>query len=134
MAIRTMADEPEGMLGDLVPIVLHQGKLSESAVGLISDTLRGIIKKLNGEVSLGSGTTGRRAGNLSAQYIDHITPSVVDTEFVLPHGLGRTPVGYAVVRRDRAGTVYDSSIGSWNDTLLYLKADVASMTIKLLVW
>jgi hypothetical protein len=71
---------------------------------------------------------------LDAQYIDFLCPAIRDTEFIVPHGLGRVPVGYVVVRIDRAANVYDSSVGSWSPTLLYLKCDTASASIRLMVW
>jgi hypothetical protein len=44
------------------------------------------------------------------------------------------PVGYLVVRSDKASRVYDSAVGSWTESIMYLKCDVATATIKLLVW
>jgi hypothetical protein len=52
----------------------------------------------------------------------------------VPHGLGRKPIGYDVVRRDAAAIVYDSSGGSWGEDVIYLKCDTASVTIKLRVY
>jgi hypothetical protein len=134
MAIRTITPDPNAAMGDIPPITLDEGKLSGTTATYLSSALRGIIAKFNGGISLGNGDSGYRAGNLDAQYIDVFTPSVADTEFTVPHGLGRKPIGYDVVRRDKAAIVYDSSGGSWSDTLLYLKCNVASTTIKLRVY
>ena len=121
-------------MGDIPPITLEDGKLSGTTATYLSTTLRGMIDKFNGGISLGNGLSGYRSGNLDAQYIDVFTPSVADTEFAVPHGLGRKPIGYDVVRSDKAAIVYDSSGGSWGDNVLYLKCNVASTTIKLRVY
>lgn len=134
MAIRTITPDPNAAMGDIPPITLDEGKLSGTTATYLSSALRGIIAKFNGGISLGNGDSGYRAGNLDAQYIDVFTPSVADTEFTVPHGLGRKPIGYDVVRRDKAAIVYDSSGGSWSDTLLFLKCNAASATIKLRVY
>lgn len=134
MAIRTVIPDPDASMGDIPPITLEDGKLSGTTATYLSSTLRGIIDKFNGGISLGNGLSGYRAGNLDAQYIDVFTPGVADTEFAVPHGLGRKPIGYDVVRRDKAAIVYDSSGGSWGDNVLYLKCNTASTTIKLRVY
>lgn len=110
------------------------GRISAGLAMTLLNVFRSIVKAMNGRLSLGGGLTGHRAGNLDGQYIDFLTPAVADTEFIVPHGLNRVPIGYQVVRRDAAAVVYDSSVGSWSPDLLYLKCDTSSTTIKLLVW
>jgi hypothetical protein len=134
MAIRELIPDKTSGMGDIPPIALQDGKMSGPTAAYLTSALRNIIAKFNGGISLGSGDSGYRAGNIDAQYIDVYTPSVADTEFTVPHGLGRKPIGYDIVRRDKAAIVYDSSGGSWNDTTLYLKCNVASTTVKLRVY
>jgi hypothetical protein len=124
-----------GAIPTVQPITLDpEGRISAPQAKSLLDVFRGIVAAVNGHLSLGSGITGHRAGNLDAQYIDFLCPAIRDTEFIVPHGLGRVPVGYVVVRIDRAANVYDSSVGSWSPTLLYLKCDTASASIRLMVW
>lgn len=135
MAQRDLIADGEGALGDIPPITItDDGRLSETMVNTLSNGLRGIVKALNGRLSMGNGLTGHRTGNLSGQWIDVLTPAVANTEFVVPHGLQRVPVAAVPVKKDRAVDIYDSSAGSWNDTLIYLKASVASATVKLWVF
>jgi len=134
MAIRTRREDGAGAIGDMPDINLLDGKMSEKTALQVSGKIREIISRINGGWSMGTGVSGYKAGNLDAQYIDVLAPSAANTEFVIPHGLGRRPIGYVVVRSDRAVSVYDSSNGSWGDSLMYLKADTASATIRLLVW
>lgn len=134
MALRTIIPDPDAAMGDIPPIALSDGKMSGPTAAYLTAALRAIIAKFNGAISLGNGSTGYRAGNLDAQYIDVYTPATPDTEIEIPHGLGRKPIGYDVVRRDAACIVYDSSGGSWGKDVLYLKCDTASVTIKLRVY
>lgn len=134
MAIRTMIDDRDAMVGDFPDIAAEDGKLTGVLSGALTQAIKAVIRKLNGLISLGTGATGHRAGNLDAQYIDILTPSVANTEFPVPHGLGRLVIGYDVVRKDRAVDIYDSNFGSWNPELLLLKATVASASVKLRVY
>lgn len=134
MAIRTIIPDPDAGMGDIPPIALEQGKMSGVTAAYLTASLRTIIAKFNGGISFGNGQSGYRAGNIDAQYIDVFTPSVADTEFAVPHGLGRKPIGYDVVRRDLACSVYDSSGGSWGNDIMFLKCSVGSVTIRLRVY
>lgn len=134
MAKRTLIENGSGALGQMPDIRLTGGKMSEETALTVSSKIQGIIAALNGGLSLGTGETGSKAGNIRAQYVDVLTPGSANAEFIVPHGLGVKPIGYAVVRKDRAVDVYDSSAGSWTDELLYLKASVASATVRLLIW
>lgn len=133
MAQRTLIEDGSGAMGDIPPIALEDGKISNTTAAYLSSALRGIISKFNTGLSFGSGSSGHKAGNFDAQYIDVYTPAA-DTEFLVPHGLNRKPIGYEVVRRDKACVVYDSSGGSWSDSLIYLKCNVINCTIKLRVY
>jgi hypothetical protein len=130
MAIRTIIPDGTSGLGDIPPIATKEGKISEQTASYLSGAIRGIISKINGFISFGTGISGTRAGNLDAQYIDVYTPGA-DVEFAVPHGLERKPIGYDVVRQDKACNVYDSSGGSWGYDIMYLKCDTANVTIKL---
>jgi len=134
MAIRTVIPDPESAMGDIPPIALSDGKMSGPTASYLTQALRIIIAKFNGAISLGNGSSGYRAGNLDAQYIDVFTPSTPDEEIEIPHGLGRKPIGYDVVRRDIACIVYDSSGGSWGNDVFYLKCNTANATIKVRVY
>lgn len=134
MAIRRMIRDTSGTVGQLPPINLKEGKFTEKLALALGDKLQEIIDRLNNGLSLGSGSTAHQAGNLNAQYIDVLFPDVINTEIAIPHGLGRVPIGYQVVQRDRWAGVYNSSLGSWSDTTIYLKANTASGTIRLMIW
>jgi len=56
-----------------------------------------------------------------------------NVEFTVIHNLGVVPHGYLVAYQDKAGSVYDGGT-SWTSTNIYLKASVANMNIKVLVF
>lgn len=133
MAIRTIIPDGTSGLGDIPPITTKEGKISEQTASYLSGAIRGIIAKMNGAISFGTGISSTRAGNIDAQYVDVYTPAA-DEEFAVPHGLQRKPIGYDVVRKDKAAIVYDSSGGSWGKNIMYLKCDTDNVTIKLRIY
>lgn len=134
MARLSVKDDIDVFVGDLAPLVLDEkGNLSEQQVANLSNVVRDLITKVNGNVSHGTGDTGHR-GNIDESFVEVMTPSVADTEFTVPHTLGRLPQSVIIVRANKAAIIYDSSAGSWTDTLIYLKCNVASAQLKLNLW
>ncbi len=62
------------------------------------------------------------------------TPAAPDEEFsVTLATLGKKPSAYHVIRRDKAGHVYDARPEAWAVNKLFLKCSVVSATITLRV-
>lgn len=122
------------MIGDIPPIVLAEGKLTETTALTLTGAIKNLVRTINGRVWFGTGDTRHRAGHVDAVYVDAVSPSVADTEFPILHRLGRVPVGYWVVRRDKNTVIYDSNTGSWDGSVMFLKSSAATASIKLLVW
>lgn len=80
-----------------------------------------VIRKLNRFIHLGTGINATRPGNLDAQYLSFVTPSVSDTEFELPHGLLRVPVIMIPCMTNKAGTLYADRYQSWTTDRILLK-------------
>ena len=131
MAIRERIERGDGYLPEPQPIRATEGKLTPQAVDYINGMFAAIVHVLNGNLTEGDGTAGSGTGNLYGQWIDVVTPSVADTEFVVPHGLKRLAVGVLVVAKDKAAIVYDSNRGSWTRDRILLKCDTGSVTLKL---
>jgi hypothetical protein len=135
MVDRIIIEERDTFVGEIAPIVLKEGGMTEATANMIITAIQSIIRKINGKLSFGTGETGHKAGNLDAQFIDLITPPVANAEFIVPHGLKRLPVGWIVVRKDINGyPLYDSSNGSWNDQLMYFKSNTANAAFRILVF
>jgi hypothetical protein len=85
-----------------------------------------------GGFSLGEGNSGEFAGNIDGRYIT-FTSTTANIDIPLTHGLGRTPIGYLVVSRSNAGTIYDSTT-VWNSASMYVRCDTTSCTVKLVAF
>ena len=74
-----------------------------------------------------------RLGNVSFRENSRFTTTshaVADTEFELEHNLGRVPAGFIIIKKDKAGTIYDSGT-AWTKNSVFLKCDKSSMTFIL---
>ena len=134
MAVRNRAKPTTGWVAAIDQIQLQEGRLTETALSMLVSKVNEIAALLSGRVSKGDGSQGSWAGNIDSQYIEVTFPSAANTEQAIYHSLGRTPVGYNVVRRTAACDIYDSSSGSWSDSVMYLKSSVGNVTVTLEVW
>ncbi len=93
-----------------------------------------ILAVLGGRLHLGDpGVDGAHTGHLDAQWRNVIAPPVANTAFAVPHDLQRVPVGYLVLRADRAVRVYDDPTNAHTSQVLWLAADAADAEITLLI-
>lgn len=129
-----LKDLPAAYISELPSIPQDAEEMTPDMLRSITDAVQRIVRKVNGQVSFGDGASGFKAGNLDAANVNVVTPTVANTEFPVLHRLGRKPTGYFVVRQDKAVRVYDSSVGSWTERLMYLKADVATATLRIVVY
>ena len=70
--------------------------------------------------------------NFSADIIDVADTGLADAEFEVDHTLKRVPTGFLILNIDKAGFVYDSGT-AWDTEKIYLKCNVASCAIKVMV-
>lgn len=101
-----------------------------AAISTIFSALNSIVDAFNGRISLGDGTSFNWTGNIDAVEIEWTVPATPNTEFAIPHLLGRIPVRVERTRADRACDVYDSGT-LWTNQLVYLKCSVASALVLL---
>jgi hypothetical protein len=83
-------------------------------------------------ISFGDGTNTPEDQNIDGVYIDVVTNAAPDTETTHTHTLGRTPVGFFVVNLDKGAVIYKSA--AWSATEIKIKANVATVTAKLLLF
>lgn len=105
----------------------------EQSILEISSVIQAAVSKLNGGIKLGTTMNGSRIGNLDGQRVTVIFADA-DTERKVPHGLGRVPVGYIPVRKDRACDIYDSTETAWGESLFSVKCDTADAQVDLWVF
>ena len=119
----------------LEEVVAAYNNLVERLQDLLIVGERGGLDKANIQrrgIYLGAGSG--IAGNLDAVYVAYTSHATANTEDTVTHNLGRVPVGYLVIDRDKAGMVYSSNKAAWTTTTMRLKCDVASTTATLLVF
>lgn len=123
-----------GMISDpprLVPT--EDGKLPASVVSKLNAFLTDVITAINGRISFGDGYQASRSGNIDGQWITFTAPSVADTQFEIPHDLGRRPTGYSVWRRDDYALLKDANVGGWDEKRIYMKSNTGGATYLILL-
>lgn len=126
-AVRGMIPDPP----KLVPT--EDGKWPMALISKLNTFLKDVITAINGRISLGDGFQASRSGNIDGQWIELTSPSVANTQFAVPHGLGRRPVGCTVWRRNDYGELKNSNVGGWDERRLYLKCNTGGVTYLILV-
>jgi hypothetical protein len=128
MAVSTRIRNGAGMIADMPPITLSEGKLTEQQASYLSDTVRGIVRKLNGQVSFGNGDNSSQSGNIDGQTKEVYFPAA-NTDVEVPHGLGRVPIGIIVLDVNvDAAVVRGTQRGDWNASRLFLRCSQATCT------
>lgn len=95
----------------------------------VDTDLKNIILVLQGKVRFGANNTATNKGeNILGQFITYTTNGTKDTEDTIPHALGSVPIGYIVVRQNKAASLYDSGT-VWTSSSLFLKCSVASVLV-----
>jgi hypothetical protein len=75
----------------------------------------------------------RYTDNFNAEVKTVADSGAINTEFAVAHTLKRVPLGFHVLKINKAGIVFDSGT-TWTDTNVYLKCSVANCAITLLVF
>ena len=70
--------------------------------------------------------------NFNAQLKTYTTNAVANTADAVAHTLKRVPIGFLLLKSDKAVSLYDGGT-AWTATTLSIKANVASATVTLLI-
>jgi hypothetical protein len=128
MAISRRIFNGFGMLGDMPPITTTEGKMTEQTASFLSDSIRGLIRAFNGQISFGNGVTSTQSGNIDGQTKEHYF-AAADTDYEIPHGLERVPIGIIVLDVNVDGAVVRGNLhGDWSTTRLFLRCSEAATT------
>lgn len=100
----------------------------------------GLFQQVNGGIDFGTSTqigstTGNQyTGNMNGQWRNVTAPVAPNTEFAIPHTLGRIPSFY-LYNIDRAGILYQlPPTGTpWTNTNIYVKCNVASAVLRVFI-
>jgi len=108
------------------------------SVGIISGLqdnervlLEDVIRCLS-SISFGSGTGVSEDQNIDCRYVTGTSNAIPDTEDSFAHLLKRTPIGFIIISKDKAGDFYNGS--GHTSSVIKLKCSVASVTFKALIF
>jgi hypothetical protein len=110
-------------------VVKPEQKSLDSFVQMIKNVYQNFSQVVNGSLGFGDGTN---PDNISGSWINVTAPVAPNTDFTVNHNLGRIPVGYWAMQKDRACDVYTGSIAA-TSTALTLRATVASAVLRLFI-
>jgi hypothetical protein len=94
-------------------------------------TLRNHARVLTGNISFGQSNTDM-GKNTDTAYASGTSDPTPNTTFSVTHQLGRIPIGFIVITKNKAGDFYASGT-AWTATTISLKCTVASVTFTLLL-
>lgn len=107
------------------------GKTTQTFIFMIAKMWRNLTTKvINGHISFGDGT---HTDNIDGVWSPVTAPVAPNTDFTVTHNLGRVPVGYLVMQKDRAVDIYTGSVAA-TKTQITLRATVASAVINLFIF
>jgi hypothetical protein len=128
MAISKRIRNGVGMLADMPPVTPKDGKITDQQASFLSDAIRGMIRAFNGQVSFGNGVTSTQSGNIDGQTKEHYFDAA-NTDYEIPHGLERVPIGVIVLDVNVDGAVVRGNLhGDWSSTRLFLRCSKAATT------
>src|SRR5882762_11400739 len=110
-------------------VIKPEQKSLSDFVQMLKTVYQNFIQVLNGNIGFGDGTI---PDNISGSWINVVAPVAPNTDFTVNHNLGRLPVGYWPMQKDRACDVYTGSVVA-TKTALTLRATVASAVLRLFV-
>jgi hypothetical protein len=109
---------------------LEHTKWEQSFASMLAKMWRNLISTvINGHLGFGDGTL---RDNIDGTWASVTAPVAPNTDFTITHNLGRVPVGYWVMQKDRACDVYTGGVAA-TKTQITLRATVASAVLKLFI-
>lgn len=133
MAVSSRVPNGVGMVGDLPEISSADGKLTSSQLSSITSAIRGLISAVNGRLSFGDGSHSSQSGNIDG-HTKEVTFTNANTDYEVPHGLGRVPIGIVVLDVNTDGAVVRGGArGSWNSQRMFVRCNQAGATALFVV-
>lgn len=92
---------------------------------ILSEFFRKIITILNRGITFNE--------NVDCRLNSFSSSGTPDAENTIAHGLGKVPIGYIVYGLNKAAIVYTGAT-AWTNENIYLKVNVASVAVKIIVF
>lgn len=96
---------------------------------MLQKSWRNLTTLINSHLGFGDGV---KADNIDGVWANVVAPAAPNTDFTITHNLGRLPVGYWILYKDRAVDVYTGSVAA-TKTQITLRATVASAVLRLFI-
>ncbi len=125
-------------IGELSKIAVDKGAIRDDQVEMIRTKINQVVAGVNRTGFLAESTAIRaisgeeRGAPTSPRGRTRHTFTNASTAEEIPHGLGKVPDGYIVVRRYPLGTVADAALADWNQKTAWLQTDTAGLTVTIL--
>jgi hypothetical protein len=94
--------------------------------------IKQLFNALRSRLRFGTGTDNGKGENISGEFQIITTSATPDAENTIAHTLASVPIGYIVMKQDKAGSLYLGS-SAWTTTNLYLKCNIASTTFTIFI-
>ncbi len=96
----------------------------------LDDDVKQLAILTHGRVRFGTGVDGARGENISGIFQVYTSNGSADTEDTIAHGLNSVPIGYIVLKQDKASNVYEGGT-AWDADSIFLKQTGTSVTTTL---
>jgi hypothetical protein len=96
---------------------------------MLQKSWRNLTTLINNKIGFGDGTLH---DNIDGVWANVVAPAGANTDFTITHNLGRVPVGYWAMQKDRACDVYTGSVAATTSQIT-LRATVASAVLRLFI-
>ena len=118
----------DSSIADMPPITLSEGKLTDQQAAYITDAIRALIRRFNGYISFGDGSNSSWLGNIDGETKEFYF-ALANTDYEVPHRLGRPPIGIIQIDVNVDGAVVrGSQRGDWNGSRMFLRCSQAGTT------
>lgn len=96
----------------------------------LDNDISSLFTAMAGRIRLGTGVDGARGENISGEFQVFTSNATPDTEDAIAHTVGAIPIGYIVVKQDKAASLYLGST-TWTNSNVYFKCNVASVAFTI---
>ncbi len=111
-------------------VTFNQEGATETLYRRLEQDMNKLFLALQSRLRFGDANDGAKGENISGEFQVLTTSATPNAENTIAHTVGSVPVGYLVMKRDKAAHVYLGTT-AWTDTNVYLKSDVASVAVTI---
>ena len=111
-------------------VVLNEKGNRDSQIRRLDANMTKLFLLSQGRNRFGDGSDAEFGENISGQFQVYTSNATPDTEDTISHDIGSTPIGYIILKQNKAGSLYTGTT-SWSSSNVYLKCSIASVTFTI---